>query len=236
VLGAAQLPLPQRVSRPLPALEHSQRAVRIAAGKALAGVALGDLPASAQSALEGAFAEVEQSFDVGASRAETHIERSAFDLARGRLDRAEAALKTALRLTPYLAEAYLNLADLERQRGNEAEAKRAIRRALACNSKNAAAHHALGLWQVRAHRGNPIISVKKAVELAPADPRFSYVLAVARAWKGDRDEAIRTLEASLELRPNDTNALQALAGYLRDAGRTERALEVRRQLEFLQQQ
>jgi predicted CXXCH cytochrome family protein len=236
VLGAAQLALPQRVSLLLPALEHSQRAVRIAAGRALAGVPLSDLPSSAQSALQRAFAEVEQSFDLGASRAETHVERSAFDLARGHLDAAEAALKTALRLTPCLSEAYLNLADVERQRGNEAAAERAIRAALSCNPKSAAAHHALGLWQVRAQQGNPIPSLKNAVELAPADSRFSYVLAVALAGKGDRDEAIRTLEVSLELRPNDMNALHALAGYLRDAGRTERSLEVRRQLEFLQQQ
>ena len=53
----------------------------------------------------------------------------------GHLDAAEAALKTALRLTPCLSEAYLNLADLERQRGNEAAAERAIRAALSCNAR-----------------------------------------------------------------------------------------------------
>jgi predicted CXXCH cytochrome family protein len=234
VLGAAQLPPPQRLPLLTPLLEHRMRAVRIAAGKALAGAPLAELPVSARAALERAFAEVEQSFDVSASRPETHVERSAFELARGQLAEAEAALQTALRLQPCLTEAYLNLADVARQRGDEAAAEHAIRAALTCNPQNAAAHHALGLWQVRAHQSSAALaSLKKAVDLAPTDPRFSYVLAVAIAGSGDRNEAIRVLEGALTARPNDANALRALAGYLREAGQTARAAEVRHRLDAL---
>jgi tetratricopeptide (TPR) repeat protein len=234
VLGAAQLPPQQRAPLLLPALAHSARAVRIAAAKLLAGVPLAELPASARGALDSAFVEVEQSFAVSASRAETHVERSAFELARGRLAEAESSLQTALRLQPCLAEAQLNLADLARQRGDEASAERAIRAALACHPESAAAHHALGLWQVRARKAkDALLSLKKAVELAPADTRFSYVLAVALNGSGERDEAIRVLETTLKERPNDANALQALAGYLRDAGQSERAAEARHTLDTL---
>jgi predicted CXXCH cytochrome family protein len=234
VLGAAQLPPAQRAPLLLPALEHRVRAVRIAAAKSLAGVPVAELPASARPALERAFADVEQSFDVSASRAETHVERSAFELARGKLADAEASLQTALGLQPCLAEAQLNLADLSRQRGDETGAERAIRAALACSPQNAAAHHALGLWQVRARNSNAAIaSLKKAVELAPTDTRFSYVLAVALAGKGERNGAIGVLEATLKVRPNDANALQALAGYLREAGQLERAAEAQQKLDTL---
>jgi tetratricopeptide (TPR) repeat protein len=234
VLGAAQLPPRQRAPLLLPALEHPGRAVRIAAARALAGVPVADLPASARPALERAFTEVEQSFGVSASRAETHVEQSAFELARGRLSEADASLRTALRLQPCLAEAHLNLADLARQRGDEPGAERALRAALACSPQSAAAHHALGLWQVRARQPNAAIaSLKKAVELAPADTRFGYVLAVALAGNGKRDEAIRVLEATLKHRPNDASALQALAGYLGDAGQPERAAEARQKLDML---
>jgi tetratricopeptide (TPR) repeat protein len=150
VLGAALLPPDQRAPLLLPALEHPARAVRIAAAKALAGVPVAQLPSSARPGLDRAFIEVEQSFDVSASRAETHVEQSAFELARGNLSGAEASLQTALRLEPCLAEAHLNLADLSRQRGDEAAAERAIRAALACSPRSAAAYHALGLWQARA--------------------------------------------------------------------------------------
>ena len=234
VLGAAQLPPPQRVSLLTPLLEHRVRAVRIAAGKALARASSAQLPASARAALERAFVEVEQSFALSASRPETHVERSAFELDRGKLPETEASLPTALRLQPCLAEAQLNLADLLRQRGDETGAERAIRATLACNPQSAAAHHALGLWLVRAHQTQAaIVSLKKAVELVPSDPRFSYVLAVALAGSGKRDEAIRILEATLKNRPNDANTLGALAGYLRESGQVERALEVRRTLDTL---
>jgi len=233
-LGAAQLPPPLRVRVLVSALDHRLRAVRIAAARALAGTPSKDLPAGAQSSLERAFGEVEDSFAVSASRPETHVERSAFELARGEVARAEASLQTALKLQPCMAEAYLNLGDLERQRGNEAAAERAIRAALACNPQNAAAHHALGLWLVRAHQSKAAIaSLKKAVDLLPSDPRFSYVLSVALASGGDRDEAIRTLEATLKTRPNQVPALQALIGYLRESGQAARATERQRQLDTL---
>jgi predicted CXXCH cytochrome family protein len=234
VLGAAQLPPRERVPLLLPALEHRVRAVRVAAAKALAGAPVGELPVSARPVLERAFTEVEQSFDVSASRSETHVERSAFELARGKLSDAEASLQTALKLQPCLAEAHLNLADLRRQHGDEAGAERAIRAALVCSPNNAAAHHALGLWQVRSRLPSAAIaSLTKAVDLAPTDPRFSYVLAVALAGRGDRDQAIHVLEATLTQRPNDASALQALALYLREAGQLERATEVRQKLDEL---
>jgi predicted CXXCH cytochrome family protein len=237
VLGAAQLPPPQRVSLLTPLLEHRTRVVRIAVGKALAGVPATALPASARPALESAFTEVEQSFAVSASRPETHVEQSAFELARGKLPAAAASLQAALRLQPCLIEAYLNLADLERQRGDELGAQKALRAALTCNPQNAAAHHALGLWLVRAKRtSDALVSLKKAVELLPTDPRFSYVLAVAVAGSGDRAQGIRILEATLKNRPNDAAALQALESYLREAGQSERAAQVRQTLEALRRE
>ena len=232
VLGVAQLPPPQRVALLAPLLEHRLRAVRIAAAKALAGAPLAELPAGVRAALERAFTEVEQGFAVSASRPETHVEQSAFELARGKLGEAESALQTALRLEPCLIEAYLNLGDVARQRGDEAAAEHAIRAALTCNPQSAAAHHALGLWQVRAHQSSAaLVSLRKAVELAPGDSRFSYVLAVAIASSGDRNEAIRILQRTLDARPNDVNALRALAGYLHEAGQAERAAEIRQRLD-----
>lgn len=236
VRGAALLPPPQRAQLLAPALQHEVRAVRVAAGKALAGAALTLLPASARAALERAFAEVQQSFAVSASRPETHVEQSAFELARGRLQEAEGALSRALRLDPCSLQAHLNLAELNRQRGHEAQSEREIRAALGCDERSAAAWHALGLWQVRAKQSRAALaSLQKAVELSPTDPRFSYVLAVALAGGGDRSRAMRVLEAALKHRPNDASTLQALASYSREAGHSEREAELRKQLQQLQE-
>lgn len=211
--------------------------MRVAAGKAMASVPIALLPASSRRALERAFTEVEQSFEVSASRPETHVERSAFELARGRLGDAERALQLALRLDPCSVEAHLNLAELNRQRGDEAASEAAIRSALTCNPQSAAAHHARGLWLVRSKQSPAALaSLSKAVELLPSDPRFSYVLAVARAGDGDRDGAIRVLEAVLKHRPSDASTLQALVSYLRAAGQAVRATELQQQLEQLKRQ
>lgn len=237
VLGAAELPPDQRRTLLLPAVTHRIRAVRIAAAQALADVRLDELPVGKRSALERAFGELEESFDVSASQAGSHVERSAFELARGQVDKARASLATALRIQPCLAEAHLNLADLERAQGDEAAAERAIRAALACDPESAAAHHALGLWQVRAHDSIAAQgSLRKAVKLAPADARFSYVLAVALSGADSHAEAIRILDASLGHHPNDVLSLQALERSLRQTGQDERAAETRRRIETLLRQ
>jgi predicted CXXCH cytochrome family protein len=234
VRGAGLLPPQQRPALLLPLLEHKSRVVRIAVARALAAVPDAELPAGARRALQRAFVEVEQSFDLSASRPETHVERSAFELARGKLAEAEGSLRNALRLQPCLVEAHLNLAELSRQRGDEPASERAIRAALACNPQSAPAHHALGLWFVRAHQAQAALaSLKKAVELAPNDPRFSFVLALALGGSGDRAGAIRMLDATLERRPSDANALQALVGYLRESGQLERSAAIRNKLDAL---
>jgi tetratricopeptide (TPR) repeat protein len=237
VLGATELPLRERAALLLGAVEHPRRAVRIAAAKALAALRLPELSTNHRRALERAFAEVEQSFDVGASRAEAHVERSAFELSRGEIALAERSIRAALRLEPCLVEAHLNQADLERQRGNEAAAENPIRAALACDPESPAAHHALGLWQIRARRPDAALaSLKNAVKLAPTNPRFAYVLAVALAGRGERDEAIHVLDELLREHPNDTDALQALATYLRETGQGERAAGAARRLDVLLRQ
>lgn len=234
VRGAAQLPEQQRAPLLSAVLRHRLRAVRIAAAKALAGLRSAELSAGTRAAIERAFVEVEQSYAVSASRAETHVERSAFELARGKFEDAERSLRTALKLEPCLAEAQLNLAELRRQRGDEAGAEQAIRAALACSPRNAAAHHALGLWQVRTGKpGAALASLRRAVDLAPNDPRFGYVLALAMGGRGDRNGAIGLLQTILQNRPSDAAALRALAGYLGEAGQLEPAAEARQKLDAL---
>jgi Tfp pilus assembly protein PilF len=236
VLGATALPLAERLPLLLPLLQHKMRAVRIAVGKALAGVTNEQVPVAAQAALERAFTEVRRSFDVSASRAETHVERSAFEITRGNIVQAEASLQTALRLSPCLTEAHLNRAERFRQQRDERSAEREIRAALRCSPDSAGAHHALGLWQVRAkQKAAALDSLSRASELAPTDARFSYVLAVALGGEGKLHDAIRILDANLGLHPNDVPSLRALSRYLADVGDQERATKTRRRLETLLQ-
>ena len=233
VLGAAQLPVAERAQLLLPVLSRAERASRVAIGRALASLPLERLPQRERKALEDVFVEVEEAFQVNSSRAETHVERSAFELARGKFDESRRALEIALRIEPCLTEAYLNLAELERQRKNEAASGAALKEALKCNPLSASAEHALGLWQVRNGQGTAALeSLEKAVRAAPNDARFGYVYAVAQNGQGKRQEAIRILEGLLKEHPNDLSALGALIELLPDK-RSQRAEEARTRLAAL---
>ena len=73
-------------------------------------------------------------------------------MALGDSARAEAAFQQALRLSPQSGTAKLNLADLYRATGREAECERLIRDVLRREPEHAAAKHALGLSLLRQRR------------------------------------------------------------------------------------
>jgi predicted CXXCH cytochrome family protein len=232
VLGASQLPLPDRARLLLPLVLHPLRVVRIAAAKALAPLPTNELDAEARAALERAFAEVEASFEVSASLPATHVEWSAFELARGRVEQGKKELEAALRLEPCLAAAHLNRADLARAEQDEAGAERELREALRCEPRNAFAHHALGLWQVRQHDTRAALaSLRRAVDLAPDETRFRYVLAVGLAETGDAKAAVAVLDEALARRPASPELLQALAEYETRLEHPDKAAGARRRLE-----
>jgi predicted CXXCH cytochrome family protein len=234
VLGANDLPLLQRAPLLTPVVEHPRRAVRVAIGKGLAEMPLDQVEPGLRASLQRRFLEVEESFAVSASRPETHVERSAFELRRGRPGEAEAELRTALRLAPCLVEAHLNLADLARDREDEPGSEREIRAALGCAPQNAAAHHALGLWLIRAEKKSEAAqSLRKAVELAPSESSYSYVLAVLLSETGDLEGAVKILETALEKHGNDRDLLQTLAEYLRRLDQKTLAAEIEARLNAL---
>jgi len=64
----------------------------------------------------------------------------------------------------------------------------------------------------------------RAAELAPRNPRYQYVYAVALEANGRIEAAIAALEAGLRTSPHDSDLLWALADYQRKAGRATAAL------------
>jgi tetratricopeptide repeat protein len=68
---------------------------------------------------------------------------------RQQLNEAEAEYRTALRVDPKFVPAMVNLADLDRQRGQDKEGAELLRAAIAIQPNNAAIKHSLGLLLVR---------------------------------------------------------------------------------------
>jgi Flp pilus assembly protein TadD len=154
---------------------------------------------------------------------------------QGQFDRAEAAYRAALDLQPNFTQAAVNLADLYRIQGRDADGEKTLRHALAFDPGNAAAHHALGLLLVRQQRlPEALTALAEAARLGSDNPRYGYVYAVALNGAGQGERAIQTLETVLVTHPNDRDTLVALVAFQRDAGQLDAARTYARRLAALE--
>jgi len=108
--------------------------------------------------------------------------------------------------------AYVNFADLERAQGHDAAAESLLRRALTLVPNYADVHYALGLALIRLKRGDEAVAAfARASELAPAQPHYAYVWALALQGVGQLDRALAVLEAARAQHPQSRDLLVALA-------------------------
>lgn len=214
----ATLPATQRLSLIAPLLDDPVRTVRIEAADVLADAMASAAP-SQRTAFERAAAEFEAAQRFNADRPEARAALGGFFARQGRLDDAQVQLKSALALDRGFVPAYVNLADLLRARGREAEAERVLRDGVRQAPRDGALHHALGLTLVRRGSGaQALAELKRASTLAPQDTRFAYVLAVALNSAGKTKEALAEIDRALKLHPDDRDLLIAAITFRRDAG------------------
>jgi tetratricopeptide (TPR) repeat protein len=172
-------------------------------------------------------------------------ERFNADRAEGRSNLARLFVrqgKTAEAEREYLASFELgfsisprvDLADLYRTLGREADAEMLLRQTITMAPTAAAPRHALGLALVRAKRyGEALDALKRAAELEPNQSRYAYVYAVALDSAGRSAEAQGVLERALETSPSDVAILSMLLqGALRSRD-ARRALPYAERLRIL---
>jgi tetratricopeptide (TPR) repeat protein len=200
-------------------LSDPVRAVRIEAAEALAGVPADALPADVAAALERATAEYIAAQEVNADRPEAHGNLASLFASERRFADAQRELTTALALDPYFTPATVNLADLDRELGREADGERVLREAIVRSPNDASLQHALGLLLVReGYAPEALEHLAAAARLNPANARFAYVYAVALKDAGRNGPALDVLENDLVRHPYDCDVLAALAGFYRSAG------------------
>jgi len=208
-----------------PLLSDPVRAVRIEAARALAGAAPDSLSTEQRSALAAATVELVAAETTAADRPETHLNLGLLALREDHPDQADADYRTALRLDPRFVPAMVNLADLDRARGLDDQGTALLRQAVALEADNADAHHALGLLLVRQHQyPEARAELRRATELAPANPRYAYVYAIAMSSGGDTDKALAVLRRAHEAAPLDRDVLLGLVSLSRDQGDVAAAL------------
>ena len=178
--------------------------------------------------------EFRQSQAANADRAEAQVTLGSFEARMGRADVAEAAYRTAIAIQPQFAPAYVNLADLLRATGRDAEGEQLLRNALGVLPAmgRPAVQHALGLQLVRSKRyGDALVWLRLAADGAPGDARFTFVYAVALHDTGRPADARRILEQAAVRHGGDQQILEALVAFSREAGDEAAARRWQAQLE-----
>jgi Flp pilus assembly protein TadD len=136
----------------------------------------------------------------------------------GKASEAQRWFRAAIELEPTFAGAYLNLADFHRAGGNDAEALRLLEQGLKRAEEKAPLEHALGLAQVRAgKKAEALAHLSRAVQLAPDEPRFGFVYAVALHDTGKISESIALLERLHTRFAADVQIERALVGFKKEA-------------------
>ncbi|HSE85648.1 MAG TPA: tetratricopeptide repeat protein [Candidatus Binatia bacterium] len=227
-LGALQslanAPANSRVSLAAPLLADPMRAVCLEAVSVLAPVPAAQLSPDERGAFERAAREYVATQSYNADRPEAHLNLGTFYGNRGDAARAEEEIKTAIRMEPSSIPAYVNLADLYRAGGRDADGERLLREGLKKAPNSAILHHALGLALVRLKRSDEALpEFERASALDPGNPRFAYVYAVALHSAGKSDAAIANLEKALQAHPNDRDILEGLASFRAARGENEAA-------------
>ncbi|MCX7826523.1 MAG: tetratricopeptide repeat protein, partial [Verrucomicrobiae bacterium] len=148
---------------------------------------------------------------------------------QGRNDKAEAALRQALRSEPSSAEVNFNLGLLVAEKGDADEAERLLRQALKSDPTMAAAAYNLGVLVSRRRLDEAIELCRRAAALRPTEPKYSYTAAFYMRQRGDTAGAIEMLQQIVLNRRADGSTYGLLGQLYEEQGSHAAALSIYRQ-------
>ena len=210
---------PPNLTAALPLASDPLRAVRAQAGLTLAGLPADQVPAMQRASVDEAMDTYRSSQQAVGERAEAHLNLGLFAAHRGDAMTAEREYKLALRRNARFVPAYVNLSDLYRATGREAEAASMLEDGLRAAPGNASLLHAAGLQRVREGKSDEAMPLlRQAVQAAPNDTRYAYVLAVALHSKGDYAGSVAELDRALAIAPSDRDLLFARMSFAQERG------------------
>jgi predicted Zn-dependent protease len=95
---------------------------------------------------------------------------------------------------------------LKAEKKEQKEAEKYLRQAIKADPRMAQAAYNLCIITAKDRISEAVTWCRQASELRPSDPRYAYTLAFYLNQKGDKDEAIRTLQAIVERYPQYKDA------------------------------
>jgi Flp pilus assembly protein TadD len=124
----------------------------------------------------------------------------------GESSKSEHSLRQALKLSPENAAANFNMGLLKAEKNELKAAENHLKKALKADPQMAQAAYNLCIITAKDRIGEAVTWCRKASDLRPQEPKYTFTLAFYLNQKGDRDEAIRTLKTIIEKYPQYKDA------------------------------
>jgi len=131
----------------------------------------------------------------------------------GENDMADKSLQAALKTAPDNAVVNFNMGLVKAEKNEPKEAEKYLKKAIKTDPQMAQAAYNLCIITSKDRINEAVTWCRKAAELRPQEPRIAYTLAFYLDQQGNRDEAIRTLQALLKKYPGYKDA-EMLLGEL----------------------
>lgn len=209
-----------------PVLRDRVRGVRLAAARVLSTIDLTTVDETEQATILAGVDELVAALRVSGDRPEFQMTLGVTLARTGRLDEAATAYRAAIALDPGSVPARVNLADLYRAQGRDAEGEALLRQAIALAPDTAAVHHALGLVLIRRGQLDEAMPyLEEASTMSPGEPRFALAFSLALRTRGDLGGATEVLRRANRRNPTSLEILAALVDISRQAGDLEAALQ-----------
>lgn len=205
-IGATQamatLPPEERLAALSTLLDDDIKAVRIEAARQLLDVT------EAQVHKE-AFVELLQVDELSSWRGEGRMNIATAHEFAGNMSAAEKTYRASLEVDPGFAPALINLSELLRRTGREADSFELIEKAgQAEGFVDPAVHHAYGLALIRSGQSDKALAIlKKAMIAQRENVRYTYVYLVALNSLGQTEEAYKGLRSALRRHRYDRELL-----------------------------
>jgi tetratricopeptide (TPR) repeat protein len=213
------------------ALNDSIRSIRVIAGELISPYDVNLFPGEDQENITNAVSEYIYNLRLNGDRPLALSRIGIWHMQHQRYDSAEYFFKKALKDYPLANIVYVNLAELERLKGNDHKAIDYIKEGLKKDPELDQLNHSMGLFHIRKKEyDSALIYLAKASE-NHADPHHTYVYAIALNSTNKSSNAIEVLKDGLSIHPYNVELLFALASIYRDMGNFSAA---RKQLEVLQ--
>ena len=205
----------RRAAALAPLLADPIRAVRIAAARGLAGASRAALTDVRGRAFEAARTEFVDARRATADQPAAHLDLAVLAAAEGRLQDAETAYRTALRLDPFFLPARFNLATLLNRGGRNVEAETVLREGIDRTPDDGELHYSLGLLLAEEQRLDEAAErLGRAVALIPDRVRVAYNHGLALETLGRLAAAEAAFLEAKRRDARDPDVLLALARIL----------------------